>query len=189
MEPGPAISTCSAPRGACCRRTTSSRNATFAGGRNSTLSCHLNLKPTAGKCPPGRLAGEPMKQPIFLLAALLVISPAWGEVTPTECDRMTSNPEDPDRVSPGVERGDIDLQKAITVCETELAADPANVRTRYQLARVLFYAGQTERAAAEMRRAADAGYRQAQFVFGALVSNKRDHAPADICVAEHYWLL
>jgi TPR repeat protein len=130
-----------------------------------------------------------MKHLIFLLAAWLVIPPAWGEASPTECDRMTSNPEDPDRVVPGVERKDIDLPKAIAVCEAQLAADPSHVRTRYQLARVLFYSGQTERAAREMQRAADAGYRQAQFVFGALVSNKRDHAPADICVAEHYWLL
>lgn len=130
-----------------------------------------------------------MKYAIFLLAAVLVIPSAWGEVNPTECDRMASNPEDPDRVAPGVERKDIDLPKAITVCDAQLAADPTNVRTRYQLARVLFYAGQTGRAAAEMQRSADAGYRQAQFVFGALVSNKREHAPADICVAEHYWLL
>ena len=130
-----------------------------------------------------------MRYPIFLLAALLVIPHALGETSPTECDRMTSNPEDPDRVASGVERKDIDLPKAIAVCEAELAADSASARTRYQLARVLFYAGQTERAAREMQAAADTGYRQAQFVFGALVSNKRSHAPTDICVAEQYWLL
>lgn len=136
-----------------------------------------------------RLVGEHMKSAIFLLAAVFASSPAWSESTPTECDRLASNPEDPDRAAPGVERKDIDLAKAIAVCEAEIATDPASVRSRYQLARVLFYAGQTERAAAEMRASADAGYRQAQFVFGALISNKRDHAPADICVAEQYWLL
>lgn len=130
-----------------------------------------------------------MKYALFLLAAMLVIPHAWGDTSPTECDRMTSNPEDPDRVAPGVEREDIDLPRAIALCEAELAADSTRARTRYQLARVLFYAGQTERAAREMQVAADAGYRQAQFVFGALVSNKRSHAPTDICVAEHYWLL
>lgn len=129
-----------------------------------------------------------MKYLTILLAAWLVISPASGETGPTECDRMASNPEDPDRVAPGVERKDIDLPKAIAICEAELAADSASTRTRYQLARVLFYAGETERAATEMRAAADAGYRQAQFVFGALISNRRDHAPTDICVAEYYWL-
>jgi hypothetical protein len=130
-----------------------------------------------------------MKYPMFLLAALLAIPQAMGEASPTECDRMTSNPEDPDRVAPGVERKDIDLPKAIAICEAELDSDSASARTRYQLARVLFYAGQTERAATEMRAAADAGYRQAQFVFGALISTKRNNAPADICLAEHYWLL
>jgi hypothetical protein len=130
-----------------------------------------------------------MKYPIFLLAALLVIPQAFGETAPTECDRLASNPEDPDRVAPGVERKDVDLPRAIAVCEAELAADSTNARTRYQLARVLFYAGQTERAAKEMQTAADAGYRQAQFVFGALISNKRNDAPTDICVAEQYWLL
>jgi TPR repeat protein len=130
-----------------------------------------------------------MKYPILLLAALLVIPQAVGETHPTECDRMASNPEDPDRVATGVERKDIDLAKAIAVCESELAADSPNARTRYQLARVLFYAGETERAAKEMQAAADAGYRQAQFVFGALISNRRSDAPTDICVAERYWLL
>lgn len=130
-----------------------------------------------------------MKQVMLLLVTLLLIPAAWSETAPTECDRLASNPEDPDRVAPGVERKAIDLTKAIAVCEAQLATDPAIVRSRYQLARVLFYAGQSERAVKEMKAAADAGYRQAQFVYGALVSNRRDHAPADICVAEHYWLM
>lgn len=129
-----------------------------------------------------------MKSTIFLLTALLMIPTASGAVQPTECDRLTANPEDPDRVATGVERKDIDLARAIAVCEAQLEASPADVRTRYQLARVLFYSGQNERAVKEMKTAADAGYRQAQFVFGALVSNQRSHAPEDICVAEHYWL-
>jgi hypothetical protein len=53
---------------------------------------------------------------------------------------------------------------------------------------VLFYAGETERAAREMRAAADAGSRQAQFVYGLLISNRREHAPSDICLVEQYWL-
>ena len=130
-----------------------------------------------------------MKHTILLLAALLVMAPAWGGQAPTECDRMASNPEDPDRVAPGVERKDVDLPKAIAACEAQLAADAVDVRARYQLARVLFYAGQSERAVREMKASADAGYRQAQFVYGLLISNRRNDAPADICVAERYWLL
>lgn len=129
-----------------------------------------------------------MKTLIFLLAALLAVPAALGDVGPTECDRITAHPDDPDRVATGVERKEIDLPRAIAVCEVQLAVDPSNARIRYQLARVLFYAGQQERAVTEMRAAADAGYRQAQFVFGVLVSNQRSNAPQDICVTEKYWL-
>ncbi|MGQ0385132.1 MAG: tetratricopeptide repeat protein [Gammaproteobacteria bacterium] len=122
------------------------------------------------------------------LAALVIATGSFaGEVVPDACDRAAANPEDPDRIAPPVERKDVILPEAIALCEAALAADPASARTRYQLARVLFYAGQAERAVAEMQRAADAGYRQAQFVYGLLVSNRRPYAPADICVAERYW--
>ncbi|HEU0224839.1 MAG TPA: hypothetical protein VFR29_05350 [Steroidobacteraceae bacterium] len=124
-----------------------------------------------------------------MVLGFLLLSPAPGGAPSTECDRLASNPEDPDRAAPGVERADIDLARAIASCEAELAAHPEDARARYQLARVLFYAGQTGRAADEMKAAADAGYRQAQFVYGLLVSRRRDDAPADICVAERYWLL
>jgi hypothetical protein len=106
----------------------------------------------------------------------------------TECDRLAANPEDPDRVAPGVPREEVRLEAAIAACEADTARDPSNTRQRYQLARVLFYAGETERAAREMRAAADAGSRQAQFVYGLLISNRREHAPSDICLVEQYWL-
>ena len=141
------------------------------------------------KCPLGRPAGDDLTTPILLLAALLGIPPATGGARATECDRIAAHPDDPDRVAPGVERNGMDLAKAAAACEAQLATDPANARIRYQLARVLFYSGQQERAVKEMRAAADAGYRQAQFVFGAFISNRRDHAPQDVCLAEHYWLL
>jgi hypothetical protein len=120
--------------------------------------------------------------------SLLLAAPAGTAEAVTECDRLASNPEDPDRVAPGVERPDVNLPAAIAACEAEVARQPANTRARYQLARVLFYAGQTERAAREMRVAADAGNRQAQFVYGALISNRRENAPRDMCLVEQYWL-
>lgn len=132
------------------------------------------------------------------IAMLLLASPALsvepatsaapvGE-TPSECDRLASNPEDPDRVAPGVERRDMDLKAAIAACEAEAARRPEHGRTRYQLARALFYAGENARAVREMRAAADGGYRQAQFVYGAFISNRRDQAPTDMCLVEQYWL-
>lgn len=130
-----------------------------------------------------------MKYATCLLMTWLFMPVAWSDTPATECDRLASNPEDPDRVAPGVAREAVDLPKAIAACEAELAADPGALRARYQLARVLFYAGQAERAVREMKTTADAGHRQAQFVYGLLISNRRDGAPADICVTENYWLL
>lgn len=130
-----------------------------------------------------------MRRLAQLLVLLIVGGPAAAATEPTACDRAASNPEDPDRVAPGVARQDINLPEAIALCEAAVAADPADVRSRYQLARVLAYAGQGERAAAEMKRAADEGYRQAQFVYGLLITNRRSGAPTDLCIAERYWRL
>jgi len=106
----------------------------------------------------------------------------------TECDRLASHPEDPDRVSPAVETRDLQFERAIAACEADIAADPANARLHYLLGRLLFYANQNERAVQEVRTAADKGYRQAQFVFGAFINNRRPFAPTDICLVEQYWL-
>lgn len=107
--------------------------------------------------------------------------------SPTECDRLASHPDDPQRVAPGIEREKIDLPVAIAACERAVAADSRNARSRYLLARVLFYDNQNTRAVEEMRRAADGGYAQAQFVFGTFITRGRPGAPADFCLAESYW--
>lgn len=120
------------------------------------------------------------------LAALLAAAAPTDPVT--DCDRLAANPEDPDRLAPAVPREKADLPRAIAACEAEVARNAANARARYQLARVLFYANDTKRAMEEMKKAADAGYRQAQFVYGLLIDNKRPDAPTDICITEQYWL-
>lgn len=109
-------------------------------------------------------------------------------VAVTDCDRLASHPEDPDIVAPGVPGSKVDVPKAIAACTAAVERDPANLRQRYQLARVLAYGGDSRRATEEMKRAADGGYRQAQFVYGLFVERGRPDAPADICIAGHYWL-
>ena len=125
--------------------------------------------------------------PMFLAATL-----AWASVgvaaDVTECDRLASHPEDPDRVTPAVETKDLKFEPAIKACEADLAKDPGNARLHYLLGRLLFYNNQNERAVQEVRQSADKGYRQAQFVFGAFINNKRPFAPTDICLVEQYWL-
>lgn len=113
---------------------------------------------------------------------------ARAGVLVTRCDRLASHPEDPDAVALGVERRDIDLPKTIEACREDVERYPGNARVRYEYARVLAYDGQTKLATEEMRRSADAGHRQAQFVFGLFVDRNRADAPRDACLVEEYWL-
>jgi tetratricopeptide (TPR) repeat protein len=102
-----------------------------------------------------------MKFSIGLLSGViglaLLATPAKADTVITECDRLAAHPEDPQKVTPGINQKDIDYPKAIAACEQALVVNPNDPRARYQLARVLFYTNQNERAVAEMKRAADAG--------------------------------
>lgn len=104
-----------------------------------------------------------------------------------KCDGIAGHPDDPDRVGPPAKRENINLPKAVQLCAAAHKADPSIARIQYQYGRVLFYSGQTEPAMVEVKAAADAGHRQAQFVYGLFVMNGRPNAPTDTCVAESYW--
>lgn len=130
-----------------------------------------------------------MRNVLLACVALATSAAALARDYPaTECDRLAANPEDQDVIAPPVPRASVDLPRAIAACEAEVALHPDNVRARYQLSRVLAYDGQGARANAEMKRAADEGYRQAQFVYGLLIDRHRPGAPADPCLIESYWL-
>jgi TPR repeat protein len=125
---------------------------------------------------------------LLALAGLLAgpaVAATAGEVT--RCDELAAHPLDPARVAPGQSTGDIDLPLAIATCRDDVAAQPDNARIRYQLARVLFYAGQFDEAMVEMRRAAQDGHAQAQFIYGIFVIKERPGAPTDVCIAERNW--
>jgi TPR repeat protein len=113
--------------------------------------------------------------------------PAVPDPAVAECDRAAAHPDDPQRVGTGVDRSAINLSLALSACGRAVASDPANGRVRYQFARVLFYTDDAARAIEQMRIAADAGYPQAQFVFGTFITRGRPGAPTDICLAERYW--
>jgi TPR repeat protein len=131
---------------------------------------------------------------IPLMAALALtatLPPQAFAVSPeaiTECDRLAAHPEDPDHVGVGIPSKQVNLPKALAECGRELKKQPDNPRIRYQYARALAYSGKWAESAPEMKKAADAGYRQAQFVYGLFVDRGRDGAPRDVCVAEEYWL-
>ncbi len=129
-----------------------------------------------------------MKKIFVTAVALLCATPVIAADTITNCDRYASHPEDPDRVGTPVETKDLQFDKAIAACEADLKTDPKNARLHYLLGRLYFYNKQNEKAVQEVQLAADKGYRQAQFVFGAFINNKRPFAPTDICLVEQYWL-
>ncbi|MBT4740798.1 MAG: hypothetical protein HN793_09400 [Rhodospirillaceae bacterium] len=110
-----------------------------------------------------------------------------ARATATFCDRLAAHPEDPDRIVDGVPTAAVDQAAAIAACEAGLAADPGNPRLTYQLSRVYFYSGRSADAVSTMEKSAAAGYRQAQFVMGAMISNNRPDASDDICDAESWW--
>jgi hypothetical protein len=123
-----------------------------------------------------------------MLACLCASGIALADTeTVTRCDELASHPLDPARVAPGQSTGDIDLPVAIAVCREDLAAQPDNARVRYQLGRVLFYSGQFDEAMTEMRRSAEDGHAQAQFIYGIFVVKERPGAPTDPCIAERSW--
>ena len=130
---------------------------------------------------------------ITLLAITLHVSPVSAaslkfdsskySQSVTGCDRLASHPDDPLRVAPGVERGEIDLPAAIAACELAVARDPANPRLRYQLGRVYGYSGQGEKGFEHREAAVATNYPQALFVIGYLHLEGMNKARKDACRA------
>jgi len=126
--------------------------------------------------------------PMLCAALFATASFATPSNAITQCDRLAAHPEDPDHVGVGIPSKQVDLPKAAAACALELKKQPDNGRIRYQYARALAYSGDWEGAAPEMKKAADSGYRQAQFVYGLFVDRKRLANVRDVCIAEKYWL-
>lgn len=124
---------------------------------------------------------------VFSMCCFAGYSSGAAQEAITLCDRLAAHPLDPDRISEGVPTSDVDQPAAIAACEAGLADDPGNPRLTYQLARVYFYNGRSAEAITTMEKSAEAGHRQAQFVMGALISNKRPDASDNICDAEAWW--
>lgn len=101
----------------------------------------------------------------------------------TGCDRLASHPDDPYKVSPGVERSNIDLPAAIAACEVAVAREPSNPRLRYQLGRVYGYSGQGEKGVVHREAAVAGDYPQALFVIGYLHLDGLNKATKDPCRA------
>lgn len=126
----------------------------------------------------------------MLLICLLVFGfglAARAEVEITGCDRLAANPPDPDRVTEGVPRDQVDIPAAIAACRIAAAAQPDVARLSYQLGRVLFYDGQTELALKSFGRAIEQDYRQAKFLTGLIMTRGYNGVPNDGCRVEALW--
>ena len=105
----------------------------------------------------------------------------------TDCDRLAAHNSDPDKtVAVGVSGKDI-LPAAIEACRDAIAAEPDNLRFRYQLARALAENGRAAEGHPDIKMAAAGGYRQAQFVLGYLYDEGMQGLPKDPCTAAQLW--
>jgi TPR repeat protein len=116
--------------------------------------------------------------PLFLAAAA-----QSAPMVVTDCDRLAAHPNDPDRVTAGVPERQVDTAAAIAACKLAVAADPANGRLNYQLARALGYAGRGKEAAPYREAAVQADYPQALFVVGYIHLFGFNDAERDACKA------
>ena len=99
----------------------------------------------------------------------------------TQCDRLAAHYDDPEAVTDGVGRSEMDTEAAIEACRAAVAADPDNPRLNYQLARAYGYSGQHEAGQPYRDAALAAGYPQSLFVVGYIRVTGWDGRGADPC--------
>ena len=97
--------------------------------------------------------------------AALTITPPSGKPNSqgiTECDLLTADPNDPNKVSDGInfedQTADYDFDRAIDACIAAVEVTPDQPRYHYQLARVLNFAGVAEEAKSYVTIASEAKY-------------------------------
>jgi len=108
--------------------------------------------------------------------AALADQPARAPAKPatvTECDRLAADPQDQDKVAPGVPKKKIDAPAAIKACRHAVAEQPDQPRLLYQLARALIYGDRFNTDDIEdsevvriLNHAAESGYPAAQLLVG-----------------------
>ncbi|WP_405240327.1 tetratricopeptide repeat protein [Lentisalinibacter orientalis] len=126
---------------------------------------------------------------IFAIVMLVMITSIEGNVQAAvgACDRLAGHPADPERVTAGVGRSDMDLTAAEEACRTSVAEYPEHARSQYHLGRVLYYQGHYKEALPHLKKAAEYGYAQAIFVLG-YIRVTGDLGEKDYCSAGEYWL-
>ena len=115
------------------------------------------------------------------LDEIAVYSPDAYSSAVTDCDRLAGHPSDPNAVTEGVSRAEMDMPAAIEACRKALADDPKNPRLNYQLARAYGYSGMHEEATRYRETALRAGYPQSLFVMGYILVTGWSGTETDPC--------
>jgi len=105
---------------------------------------------------------------VLFVPPLLHTGRAADDTALTDCDTLAASPFDPDRKADGVADEKLNPQKALDACLAATARFPDNARLHFQLGRVYQQSKRFGDAAAEYRKAADAGYKAAQYNLGRL---------------------
>ena len=113
---------------------------------------------------------------LILLIALLLPLTGWSQPI-TSCDWEAAHPSDPHRVGPGVSSSDVNTERAIAACRQALLTNAESPRLQYQLARAIVYDAERHNAANEegmryLEQSARAGYTQAMFVYGLMLTSE-----------------
>ena len=124
---------------------------------------------------------------VILSAIAYLLTQPLGAANVTDCDRLAAHKSDPDKVvAAGVSGADVSAA-AISACRDAVATEPDNMRFRYQLARALAENGRAAEGHPDMHKAAEGGYRQAQFVLGYLYDEGMQGLTEDPCRAAALW--
>jgi hypothetical protein len=119
-----------------------------------------------------------MKRSTLLLALMVLLVPLTGWSQPiTSCDWEVAHPSDPHRVGPGVSSSDVDTGRAIEACRQALLTNADSPRLQYQLARAIVYHAERHNTSHEegmryLEQSALAGYTQAMFVYGLMLTSE-----------------
>jgi|TARA_B100000497_G_scaffold62371_1_gene70674 TPR repeat protein len=123
------------------------------------------------------MSGSALKSTILLiLMALLLPLTGWSQPM-TSCDWEVAHPSDPHRVGPGVSSSDVDTERAMAACRQALLGNADNPRFQYQLARAIVYHAERHHTSHEegmryLAQSAHAGYTQAMFVYGLMLTSE-----------------
>lgn len=114
---------------------------------------------------------------IMVFLALSVTSLAGvGKAAANECDRLAAHPYDPAGTAQGVAFDAIDPVQAPMSCAAAYAAQPDDVRYKYQYGRALLAAKRPVEAMILIRAAARSGYAAAQQTLATILHEDGDRA-------------